>query len=71
MQNDKPEKSCHIALQLNPHEADALLNLLLCAPETDEVSEEMTSNLLRRIAEAQRALMRPHGVNSGNEDPSA
>jgi hypothetical protein len=70
MQNDKPEKPCHVALQLNQDEADALLNLLLCAPETDEVSEEMTSLLLRRIAAAQRTLMRPPGVESGDEDPS-
>lgn len=71
MQNDKPEIPCHVALQLNPDEVDALLNLLLCAPETDEVTEEMTSKLLRRVAEAQRNLMRPRGVESGDEDPSA
>ena len=70
MQNDKPENSCQVALQLNLDEADALLNLLLCAPETDEVSEEMASQLLRRIAEAQRALLRPNTVESGHEDHS-
>lgn len=68
MQNDKPETPCHVALQLSHDEADALLNLLLCAPETDEVSEEMASALLRRIAEAQRALMRPLAVKSEDAD---
>lgn len=68
MQDVKPENGCQVALQLNQDEADALLNLLLCAPETDEVSEEMTSHLLRRIAEAQRLLLRPPGVKSRHED---
>jgi predicted transcriptional regulator len=74
MQNDKPENPCQVALQLNQDEADALLNLLLCAPETDEVSEEMASQLLRRIAEAQRALLRPTArdtIESGHEEPGA
>lgn len=70
MYNDKPENPCQVALRLSQDEADALLNLLLCAPNTDEVSEEMASQLLRRIAEAQRAFMRPRAVESGH-DPSS
>ena len=68
MQNDKPEQINQVALRLSQDEADALLHLLLCAPETDEVSEEMTAHLLRRIAEAQRMFLRPTGVESGHED---
>ena len=64
------DKPCQIALQLNAEEADALLNLLLCAPETDEVPEEMTAQLLRRVAEAQRALMRPATIESGHDNRS-
>ena len=68
MHNDKPENLCSVTLQLSQDEADALLNLLLCAPETNEVSEEMASLLLRRVAEAQRALLRPRAVESGHAD---
>nr|WP_309692969.1 hypothetical protein [Armatimonas sp.] len=67
MQNDKPENPCQVALRLSQDEADALLSLLLCAPNTDEVSEEMASHLLRRLVEAQRAPLRPHTVESGHE----
>jgi hypothetical protein len=68
MQNDKPEQLDQVALRLNHDEADALLHLLLCAPETDEVSEEMTAHLLRRVVEAQRQLLRPCGVEFPHED---
>ncbi|WP_309711092.1 hypothetical protein [Armatimonas sp.] len=64
MQNDKSEQIFQVMLPLSQDEADALLHLLLCAPETDEVSEEMTAHLLRRIAEVQRAFLRPHEVES-------
>lgn len=68
MQNDKPEQLNQVTLRLSPDEADALLHLLLCAPETDEVSEEMTAHLLRRIADAQRLFLCRGGVESGHED---
>ena len=70
MQNDTLTKPCQVTLQLSHDETDALLNLLLCAPETDEVSEEMASQLLRRLFEAQRAPARLHTVESGHEDHS-
>jgi phytoene/squalene synthetase len=67
MQNNKPESAFQITLRLSPEEADALWSLLLCAPETDDVSEEMTAHLLRRLMEAQRAHREPCGVESPHE----
>ena len=70
MEHKHKDLPCQIALQLSAEEADALLNLLLCAPTTDEVPEEMTSQLLRRVAEAQRALVRPARIESGHDPRS-
>ncbi|MCX6369086.1 MAG: hypothetical protein NTX57_20600 [Armatimonadetes bacterium] len=67
MQNNKPESAFPIALLLSQDEADALWSILLYAPVTDDVSEEMTAHLLRRIAEAQRAHRKPCGVESLHE----
>jgi phytoene/squalene synthetase len=67
MRNNKPESTFQIALLLSPEEADALWSLLLCAPETDDVSEEMTAHLLRRLMEAQRAHREPCGVELPHE----
>ncbi len=68
MQEIKPINGCQVVIQLNQDEVDALLSLLLCAPETEDVSEEMAAHLLRRIADAQRTLLRPAGVESRHED---
>lgn len=57
MQSNTTEQIFQVALPLSQDEADALLHLLLCAPETDEVSEEMTAHLLRRIVEVQRSFL--------------
>lgn len=61
---------CQIALQLTAEEADALLTVLLSVPATEEVPEEMTAQLLRRLVDAQRAALRPATVESWHEEPS-
>lgn len=62
---------CQVTLQLTAEEADALLNLLLCVPATEDVPEEMAAQLLRRVVDAQRATLRPATVESWHEDSSA
>lgn|GEM_PF-6390960 len=52
------QKSRRVTLQLSAEEADALLSLLLQAEPCTEVSEEMTDQLLCRIAGVQRELVR-------------
>lgn len=59
-------KHCHAAVHLSLEELDALLSLVLTAPESEDVSEEMTARLLRRIADAQREIVAPR-VKSGHE----
>ena len=58
-------------------EADALIHLLLHAPPTATLSEEMADVLLRRLTDAQRlqvrraALLREEGLATAFHRPTA
>jgi hypothetical protein len=55
---------CEVAIHLTDEEMDALLSLLLCAPESEEVDEAMAQRLLLRVAEAQRTNSARRSVQS-------
>lgn len=52
------EEMCRVRVELTADQADALLHLLLSAPPSTVVSEEMTEALLHVLADAQRAMVR-------------
>jgi hypothetical protein len=52
------EDSRRLALRVSQEEADALLHILLNAPPSKEVSEEMMESLLYRVAGVQREFAR-------------
>jgi hypothetical protein len=52
------EVPCGVHLELSMEETDTLIHLLLHAPPTATISEEMAEALLRRLTDAQRAQVR-------------
>lgn len=63
------ELPCSVQVELSMEETDTLIHLLLHAPPTATISEEMAEVLLRRLTDAQRAQVRLAAVRRRDDPP--
>lgn len=63
------ENHSHVQVELSMEETDTLIHLLLHAPPTATISEEMAEVLLRRLTDAQRTQVRRASLRLRDDPP--